>query len=96
MGHSRGSSNVFGNLTTAQLSPAVEVNRAMPITVVGGRPDTDRDGVRELTAHEEGLRAMLAAVAMQVAVTDWGWTGLDAGWFALAVWFAVGWALRQR
>jgi hypothetical protein len=100
--YSRGSGYTRGRLTTRSgnavaIAPAIEVDRALPIIPVGGRPVTpDSDRARELTAHEEGLRAILAAGAMQMAVTDWGWTGFDATLFALAVWCAVGWLLRQH
>jgi hypothetical protein len=51
---------------------------------------------RELTATEEGLVALIASCALTVATEDWGWSGLDASMFAIAVWLLLRWALTSR
>jgi hypothetical protein len=51
---------------------------------------------RKLNAAEEGLRAVVASCALEIATTDWGLTGLDASAFALTVWLLLGWLISQR
>jgi hypothetical protein len=95
-GHLAGSSSLTGDLTVVRQLVGHDQGTGHESSTLTVAPAPNSDRARELNAAEEGLRAILAAGAMQMAVTDWGWTGFDATLFALAVWCAVGWLLRQH